>query len=318
MPPSYIESYRKGKLTEITDRAFGMLGSCCICPRKCRINRLKNEKGFCKTGIKAKVCSFMPHHGEEPPISGENGSGIIFFSNCNMSCVYCQNYNFSQLEEGGEVNDQELAEMMLKLQDMGCHNINLATPTHVTPQILKGLLLAIPRGLKIPLVYNTSGYELSSAVKLLHGIIDVYLLDMRYSDAKMSLEYSNTPDYPLYNQKVSREMHRQVGIAKFDAEGIITQGLIIRHLVLPDDISGTQKTMEFISRKISRDTYISLMSQYMPYYQAKHRESINRRITLSEYKRAQDSMYSCGLYNGWTQESFGLERFAGVNIKPNY
>ena len=316
MYPLYLEFYHNGKLNKIIEETFKMLESCCICPRKCKVNRLKNEKGFCKTGLKPKVCSFMPHHGEEPPISGKQGSGTIFFSHCNMTCVYCQNYEFSQEGEGREVDFVELAEFMIKLQDMGCHNINLVTPTHVMPQILKALGIAINRGLVIPLVYNTGGYELNNIIKLLDGIVDIYLPDMRYADSDRAIKYSGAPDYPEYNQEALKEMQRQVGVAKIDNDGIIKTGMIIRHLVLPDNISGVDKIMKFIAKELSKDTYISLMSQYFPCYKASQFKEISRRITYQEYEDAKQAMQRYGLSNGWVQESYGLERFAGIHIKP--
>ncbi len=195
MDPLYLKTFKEGKLEQLTSEAFKLLESCVICPRKCKINRLNNQKGFCKTGLKARVYSFMAHHGEEPPISGQNGSGTIFFASCNMSCVYCQNYEFSQkVCPDREVDSQDLANIMLELQNRNCHNINLVTPTHVMPQILKALLLAIPAGLKIPLVYNTSGYELPEMIKLLDGIVDIYLPDMRYADNDMAVKYSSAAD----------------------------------------------------------------------------------------------------------------------------
>jgi putative pyruvate formate lyase activating enzyme len=315
MHPSYLSSYHNGSLNKLIKKTFSMLESCCICPRQCKVNRLKNEQGFCKTGLAPKVFSFMPHHGEEPPISGERGSGTIFFSHCNMACVYCQNYEFSQKEEGREVNFEELADFMLQLQDMACHNINLVSPTHIMPQILKTLALAIPKGLKIPLVYNTSGYELIEAIKLLEGIVDIYLPDMRYADTDIAIKYSNAPHYPKFNQQAVVEMHRQVGIAKLDEHGIIKKGLVIRHLVLPENIAGTDKIMEFIANKLSKDTYISLMSQYFPCYKASEFKNICRRISYSEYSNAQMLMQKYSLHNGWIQESHGLDRFAGINIK---
>jgi putative pyruvate formate lyase activating enzyme len=280
----------------------------------------------------------MSHRGEEPAISGTQGSGTIFFSYCNMACVYCQNYEFSQKGEGREADFQELAQFMLALQRLGCHNINLVTPTHVMPQILKSLRIAINKGLNLPLVYNTGGYELPQIIKLLDGIIDIYLPDMRYADNKQANSYSSAIDYPKYNQKSVKQMYEQVGPAKMDAKGIITKGLIIRHLVLPNDIAGTEKIMEFISQNLSRDTYISLMSQYQPCYladqsagflrsspigrpEARRGEGslgeLSRRITYEEYEFAQTTMQKSGLHNGWVQESRGLKRFLGTNIKPN-
>jgi len=317
MYPTYLDAFNSGKLERSVEQAFGMLESCAICPRRCKVNRLKGQRGFCKTGSKAKVCSYMPHRGEEPPISGERGSGTIFFSHCNMSCVYCQNYEFSQAGEGREAEPGEIAGFMLELQGLGCHNINLVTPTHEMPQILKALQIAISAGLKIPLVYNTGGYELPEMIRLLDGIVDIYLPDMRYAGSDMSLKYSNAPDYPEYDQASVKEMHRQVGVADIDEKGIIRRGLIIRHLVLPDNISGTAKVMKFIAQEISPETYISLMSQYTPYYRAQEFTQICRKVTLEEYEEAERLMHKYGLYNGWTQDSGGLERFAGIHIKPN-
>ena len=315
--PSYLEAYQSGKLKKIADKAFDMLESCCICPRKCKVNRKDGSLGFCKTGIKAKVCSFMSHQGEEPPVSGKNGSGTIFFSHCNMACVYCQNYEFSQEGQGKDVEPEELADLMVQLQEMKCHNINFVTPTHVMPQILKALLLAISKGLNIPLVYNTGGYELPEIIGMLEGIIDIYLPDARYGDNAQALKYSFAPDYLKCNQASLKEMHRQVGIADINEEGIITRGVIIRHLVLPNGVSGTGTIMKFISQEISPESYISLMSQYLPYYKAREFADISRRLKEGEYIKAQDIMHEFGLHNGWVQESYGEERFAGVNIKPS-
>ena len=316
MYPAYLESYHNGSLNKIIEKTFKMLESCCICPRKCKVNRLKDERGFCKTGLKPRVCSFMPHHGEEPPISGPQGSGTIFFSHCNMACVYCQNYEFSQLGQGRDVEFEELASFMLELQKMSCHNINLVTPTHVMPQILKALEIAISQGLNLPIVYNTGGYELPQIIKLLDGIVDIYLPNMRYAEEAAAIKYSSAPDYPKYNQEAVKEMQRQVGVANIDNAGIIKRGIVIRHLVLPNNIAGTDKIMKFISEEISQDSYISLMSQYLPYYKASSFKEISRRITKQEYAAAKQTMQKYGLSNGWFQESYGLERFAGIHIKP--
>ena len=258
----------------------------------------------------------MAHHGEEPPISGTCGSGAIFFSHCNLGCVYCQNYEFSQLGKGREYTFSELAQVMLKLQSQGCHNINLVTPTHVLPQILKSLELAIAGGLKIPLVYNTSGYELAQVIKSLAGIVDIYLADSRYADSLVAKKLSKAPDYAKYNQAALVEMHRQVGVAEFSDDGLIKRGLIIRHLVLPNRSSGTEKIMKFIAGELSEDTYISLMSQYLPYHLASGYPKINRRLKKEEYQEAKEILERYHLLNGWIQESYGAERFAGVNIKP--
>lgn len=313
--PGYLNAYKSGELKKIADRLFLSLQSCQICPRRCQVNRLDEKKGFCKTASFPKIFSFMAHHGEEPPISGVGGSGTIFFSHCNLGCVYCQNYEFSQLGKGRDYSFSELAQIMLKLQSQGCHNINLVTPTHVLPQILKSLELAIPLGLKIPLVYNTSGYELAGVIKSLTGIVDIYLADSRYGDNLVSKKLSKADAYVKYNQEALKEMHRQVGVAKFGDDGLIRRGLIIRHLVLPNHLSQTEKIMKFIAGELSEDTYISLMSQYLPYHLASGYPKINRRLKNEEYQEAREILERYHLFNGWIQESYGAERFAGVNIK---
>jgi len=319
MEASYIQTYNSGRLTEIAKQARAMLSSCALCPRKCGVDRNADKRGFCRTGSKAIVYSYLPHHGEEPPISGERGSGTIFFANCTLACCYCQNFAFSQAAgQGREVTDEELAGIMLKLQADNCHNINLVTPTHVMPHILAAVEIAAGRGLTLPLVYNTSGYELPEVIKLLNGIMDIYLPDMRYSDPAMSRKYSQAPDYPSFNQAAVREMYRQAGDVAFNADGIMERGMIVRHLVLPDNISGTSAIMRFLAEEISPETYISLMSQYFPCHKAGTFKELNRRITREEFDAAQQAMETYGLHNGWTQESGGLPRFAGTNIKPSF
>ncbi|HDZ77026.1 MAG TPA: 4Fe-4S cluster-binding domain-containing protein [Candidatus Omnitrophica bacterium] len=317
MTPPYIKLYKDGILEKRIKSAYKLLENCSLCPRKCGVNRLKDQKGTCQTGLKAHVSSFFLHQGEEPPISGEDGSGTIFFTYCNLKCAYCQNYKLSQLGEGREVDETELADFMIQLQKQGAHNINFVTPTHVMPQILKALSIAAKSGLKIPLVYNTGGYEEVSVLKLLSGIVDVYLADMRYSNNEMSRKYSQAQNYPLFNQKAVIEMYKQVGNAKINSCGVIEKGLIIRHLVLPNNISGTKDILPFIKDKISPQCYISLMSQYCPYHKAGNYPQINRRVTLEEYQEAIDLMDKLSLSSGWIQESRGLIRFAGENIKPN-
>ncbi len=315
--PSYIDAFNSGILRKKIEDSIGMLESCSICPRKCGVNRLKDETGFCRTGRNAICCSYLAHHGEEPAISGTKGSGTIFFSRCNLKCVYCQNFDFSQEEEGRQVSADELAAYMLELQDLGCHNINFVTPTHIMPQILESLAIAVQKGLSIPLVYNTSGYELPEMIKLLDGIVDIYLPDARYAEGTYSARYSSAQDYPEYNKSSIKEMFRQVGRGEFDKEGIIKRGLIIRHLVLPENISGTEKICAFISNELSPQVYVSLMSQYHPCYKACDHPSLDRRITMEEYDHAIGCLKKYGLENGWIQESRGLARFAGTNIKRN-
>jgi len=315
--PRYIESYENGSLERLADTAWEMLRFCTICPRRCNVNRLNDQKGYCRTGEKTVVCSYMAHRGEEPPISATNGSGTIFFSNCNMSCSYCQNFKFSQLDDGRKVEIEELSGFMLELQKQGCHNINLVTPTHVMPQIIKAILLAVPKGLSIPICYNTGGYELPEVIKMLEIVVDIYLSDMRYADRKMAEKYSQAPDYPKYNQDSIKLMHRQTGIPAISEDGVIKRGLIIRHLVLPNNISGTEEIARFLSSEVSEDTYISLMSQYFPCNKADRIKELSRRITLEEYEDAVRIIHKYGLYSGWVQESGGLARFAGTNIKKN-
>ncbi len=292
--------------TELQNRieaAYQLLESCRVCPRECGVNRLKNDKlGFCRSGLNPIISSVSPHHGEEPPLSGTKGSGTVFFANCNLKCVYCQNYPISQMGNGAERTPGELACQMLWLQEQGCHNLNLVTPTHFMPQILKALGIAKERGFSLPVVYNTSGYESLEALQLLDGIVDIYLPDMRYSDKAAALKYSIAPGYPEINRAAIREMFRQVGNLVLDENGLAQRGLIIRHLVLPGGLSGTESVMKFLAEEISKDVYISLMSQYFPAYKATENKDINRRISEQEYDEAYDIKMKYGLKNGWVQE----------------
>jgi putative pyruvate formate lyase activating enzyme len=291
--------------TELDNRieaAYQLLESCRVCPRECGVNRLQNEKaGFCRSGLNPVISSVSPHHGEEPPLSGTKGSGTIFFTNCNLKCVYCQNYPISQLGNGAERTVGELACQMVWLQEQGCHNLNLVTPTHFMPQILKALAIARERGFELPIVYNTSGYESVEALRLLDGIVDIYLPDMRYSDNAVALKYSTAPHYPEINRAAIREMFRQVGNLVLDENGVAQRGLIIRHLVLPGGLSGTEGIMKFLAEEISKDVYISLMSQYFPAYRAREFKEIDRRIMPEEYDEAYEIMQKYGLENGWVQ-----------------
>ncbi|MEW6169974.1 MAG: radical SAM protein [Candidatus Omnitrophota bacterium] len=315
----YINLYQNSKqeFEKRIKNAYKILENCTLCPHNCHVNRLEDKRGVCKTGALPKVYSWLNHHGEEPPISGTRGSGTIFFANCNMSCIYCQNYEFSQGGGGSETEPEDLAKIMLELQHMGCHNINFVSPTHVASQILKAIYLAIPMGLNIPLVYNTGGYDSIETLVLFDGVIDIYLPDMRYSDEKTALKYSGAPKYPFYNRLAIKEMFRQVGNAQIDEKGIIQRGLIIRHLVLPNNLSGTSEIMEFLSKEVSKEVHISLMSQYFPCFKAENDPILARKITREEYEVAKAEMALYGLKNGWTQDEHGLDRFAGVNIKPS-
>jgi len=298
------------ELKKRRDALNEILKSCALCPRNCKIDRTIGQQGVCKAGMQAKVYSFMAHHGEEPVLSGEHGSGTIFFSNCHMRCVYCQNYQFSQLGEGKEVSSKRLAQIMLDLQAMKCHNINLVSPTHYLPQIFDALVLAVESGLIVPIVYNTGGYENVEILKFLEGIVDIYLPDMRYADNAVAKKYSSVDNYAQINQSAVLEMFRQAGIEK----------LIIRHLVLPGGLSGTEKIMEFISGRVSKDTCISLMSQYYPAYKAADYPLINRRINSKEYQSAVDAVLVNELKNGWFQPDTTedvTEKFIGTNFKSN-
>ncbi len=283
--PSYIYLYESGVLKERVDKALSMLEECRVCPHKCGVNRLKGEQGKCKTGRYAVVSSFFPHLGEEFPIRGFNGSGTIFFSYCNMKCVYCQNYMISQLGEGEEKSPEELAHIMLYLQEAGCHNINLVTPSHVVPQILEALLIAVEKGLKIPIVYNTSSYDSLETLKLLEGIVDIYLADFKYWKEKDGETYSKVKDYPSVAKEAIKEMYRQVGDLKRDERGIAYKGLLIRHLILPDMDESTEKILDFL-KNLSPTTAVNIMDQYRPFYKAYRYKEINRRIRHDEYKKA--------------------------------
>ena len=290
------------ELQKRIDAAYGLLASCRVCPRECGVDRLKNDKlGFCRSGLNPIISSVCPHFGEEPPLSGAKGSGTVFFTNCNLRCVYCQNYPISQMGNGEERSPGELACQMLWLQEQGCHNLNLVTPTHFVPQILKALGIAIQRGFNLPIVYNTSGYESMETLRLLDGIVDIYLADMRYSDNAAAMKYSIAPDYPKLNRAAIKEMSRQVGNLVQDKQGIAKQGLIVRHLVLPGNIAGTEAVMKFLAEEISKEVAISLMSQYFPAYRAREFNEINRRITTEEYEKAYQIMLKYGLENGWIQ-----------------
>ncbi|MBU4311276.1 MAG: radical SAM protein [Candidatus Omnitrophica bacterium] len=262
--------------------AYKLMESCRLCPRRCGVNRLKGGIGFCKAGLLPMVSSFHAHFGEEPPISGRNGSGTIFFTHCSLRCVFCQNYPISQLGEGREIEIKDLANMMLALQKENCHNINFVTPTHYMPQILEAVFLAKTKGLKLPLVYNCGGYESIEVLRILDGIIDIYMPDMKYSDNKVAKKYSFAPDYFEVSKKAIKEMHRQVGDLKVK-KGIAIKGLLIRHLVMPDNFAGSEQIFDCIVKELSRDTYVNIMAQYYPCHHAFKFKEISRRITRREY-----------------------------------
>ncbi len=282
--PSYLNLSEEEWLARI-NRALDMLSNCRVCPHRCGVNRLKDEKGYCKTGRYAIVADYFPHRGEEKPIRGKRGSGTVFFSYCNMRCVYCQNYTISQLGEGEELKPEELAEVFLKLQRLGCHNINLVSPSHVVPQILQALYIAVKGGLRIPIVYNTSSYDSLESLRLLDGIVDIYLADFKYGDDIAGKKYSKVRDYHKVALQAIREMHRQVGDLQVDQEGIAIRGLLVRHLVLPQDIAKTKTVMEEL-RSISPRMAVNVMDQYMPYYQAYNYPELSRRASKEEFRKA--------------------------------
>ncbi len=285
MYPSYLKLYKSGELSERVQKAKELLKNCEVCPHKCKVNRLEGELGFCKTGRYAIVSSFFPHRGEEFPIRGYRGSGTIFFSFCNMRCVYCQNYDLSHWGEGREVEPEILADMMLELQNFGCHNVNLVSPSHVVPQILEALLIAVEKGLKIPLVYNTSSYDTVETLRLLEGIVDIYLADLKYLNTEYGRKYSKVKDYPQRAKEALKEMFRQVGNLVTDSKGVAIRGLIVRHLVLPNDISTTSEVLNFL-KSINPQIALNVMAQYYPHYKAKEYPEIARRITAEEFKKA--------------------------------
>jgi putative pyruvate formate lyase activating enzyme len=282
----YLKLHREGELSRRIETLSQKLQDCDVCPHQCKINRLQEQTGKCKTGEKAQVSSFGPHFGEESPLVGRYGSGTIFFTNCNLSCVFCQNYDISHLGEGYEVKEGKIAELMVSLQNMGCHNINFVTPTHVVPQIVKALPAAIDHGLYIPLVYNTGGYDSVETLKLLDGIFDIYMPDLKYSDDKIAQRYCNAQDYCRVVKDAIREMHRQVGDLVTDERGIALRGVLVRHLILPEDLAGTKEAMRFIAEEISTNTYVNLMDQYRPCYKANEYPPLDRRITAREFEQA--------------------------------
>ena len=273
-----------------------MLEECCVCPRRCGVNRLAGEGGKCHVATQAIVSSYGPHFGEESPLVGRHGSGTIFFTYCNLRCVFCQNYTISQLGEGSAVSREELAKMMLSLQATGCHNINLVSPTHVVPHILDALELAIGMGLYLPLVYNSGGYDSKETLELLDGIIDIYMPDTKYSDEKIAEQFSGISDYPEVNKAAIKEMHRQVGDLRMDEQGVAQRGLLVRHLVLPNRLAGTEKVVRFLAEEVSIDTYLNIMAQYHPCYKASDIPELARPINREEFYEAVHLAQQQGLH----------------------
>jgi putative pyruvate formate lyase activating enzyme len=306
LQPSYISLYQSGELEKRAERLWARLASCDICPRECGVNRLEGELGFCHSGHRPVVASFCAHHGEEPVLSGSRGSGTIFFGNCNLRCLYCQNYQISQnweKQKSNEVDCHTLAKHMIYLQDeLGCHNINLVSPSHFVPQIVRAVLEAVPLGLKLPLVYNTNSYDSIKTLKELDGIIDIYLPDIKYAADAWANKLSQAPDYVRHSRNAIIEMYRQVGELVVDESGVAQRGLIVRHLILPNGLAGSRESLTWLAKEVSSRVTISLMSQYHPTHRAHQFPLLSRHISLSEYEEALRVMAELGMESGWAQD----------------
>ena len=304
--PGYVRLHSTGELEQRIASAREMLKSCRLCPRKCKVDRLQDEKGICNTGSRAIVSSHSPHFGEESPLVGSSGSGTIFITNCSLGCVFCQNYEISHLGEGMEVSSGQFAAMMLGLQKQGCHNINFVTPSHVVPQILSALPQAIEQGLHVPLVYNSSGYDSVETLTLLDGIVDIYMPDFKFWNKDSAKRFAKAPDYPAKARAAIKEMHRQVGDLIIDSDGIAVKGLLVRHLVMPGGLPETKEIMRFLADEISRSTYVNVMEQYRPCGHAHEFPPINRSLDHDEYEDAVRIAKDAGLSR---LDERNLERF---------
>lgn len=296
MSAAYLETYQSGRLEAKVRRSSQWLKRCTLCPRFCKVNRLAGETGYCRTPRHAFVASYGPHFGEERPLVGRRGSGTIFFSHCNLYCIFCQNYDISHGGHGISVSAKELAGIMVHLQQQGCHNINFVTPSHVIAQILEALPTAIEMGLRVPLVYNCGGYERVAALKLLEGVVDIYMPDFKFWEPAVATELCSAPDYPERARAALREMHRQVGDLQLDAGGIAERGLLVRHLVMPNRFSGTASIVQFLAQEISLNTYVNVMDQYHACGQALGMAHLGRRITRHEFEEALDAATQAGLW----------------------
>ena len=293
--PSYVSAFKEGTLKEKVEKAYSLLNSCVLCPRKCGVDRLSGETGTCNTGKLAWVSSYNPHFGEEDPLVGIHGSGTIFFTHCNLLCLFCQNFDISHQGCGQEVSDDKLAGMMLALQSQGCHNINLVSPSHVVPQILSAVEIAAEHGLSVPLVFNTGGYDSTATLKLLEGVVDIYMPDFKFWDSQIAESACRAGDYPEIARKAFLEMHRQVGNLQVDEQGIARRGLLIRHLILPDGLAGTREIMNFIAQNLSPDSYVNVMSQYRPCGRAAEVRGLNSNLKTDEYHLAVQAAKEAGI-----------------------
>ncbi|NOQ47338.1 MAG: radical SAM protein, partial [Desulfobulbaceae bacterium] len=298
---AYLKLHESGKLDRRIEQANSLLAECRICPHKCGVNRLEGELGLCRTGKKARVASYGPHFGEEAPLVGQHGSGALFFSGCNLLCVFCQNEEISHIDRQGDaafdaMDSKQLAAIMLGLQKQGCHNINLVTPSHVVPQILSALPSAIEGGLKVPLVFNSSGYDAAGILKFLDGIVDIYMPDCKFWSREAATRYTRAKDYPEIMKQAVAEMHRQVGDLQMDENGIAVKGLLIRHLVMPAMVAETEGIARFLAETISSDTYINIMDQYRPCFKAEDFPEINRPLKRKEFEQAKEAAEKAGLH----------------------
>jgi len=296
--PSYVHLHENGELNHRIQLLKEFLKGCRLCPRECGINRIEGEVGLCQAGSELMVSSAFPHFGEESPLVGQHGSGTIFLTHCNLKCAFCQNYDISHHGNGDRISPSDLARVMLRLQEMGCHNINFVTPTQYVPQILSSLPEATEKGLLLPIVYNCSGYESLEVIRLLEGVVDIYMPDVKYLDQKHSKRFSNAPDYPEVVKQVLKEMHRQVGGLTMDSKGVAERGLLIRHLVMPNGVASSEAVLKFIAEEISVHSYVNVMDQYRPEYRANEYPEINRRITHKEFLEAIQWAKRFHLYRG--------------------
>jgi putative pyruvate formate lyase activating enzyme len=294
--PSYLKLHAQGLLQRRVDEALSRLTHCELCPRECGVDRTKGEKGFCRTGRYAVVSSYNPHFGEESPLVGTGGSGTIFFTHCNLLCVFCQNYEISHQGMGDEVGPQILGRMMVQLQNWGCHNVNFVTPSHVVPQILEALPVAIELGLRVPLVYNTGGYDKVETLRLLEDVFDIYMPDIKFMDPQVAERFCKAPDYPEVVREAVKEMHRQVGDLLLDERGITYRGLLVRHLVMPHGLAQTPQVMKYLADEISPNTYVNIMDQWRPCGEAHLHPDLSRRISRQEYEEALEAARSVGLH----------------------
>jgi len=308
----YQQLYKSGELRERAEKLNSRLAECDICPRSCRANRLEGSGGYCRSGKTISVASRCAHHGEEPALSGTRGSGTIFFSGCNLKCIYCQNSQISQGDSGlfESFDSRGLAKMMLYLQDeMHCHNINLVSPTHYVPQIVEAVCEAVPLGLDIPIVYNTNGYDSVKTISMLDGIIDIYLPDIKYASDRWAGKFSGARHYVRHSRLCLLEMYRQVGNLVTDTHGVAQRGLIVRHLILPGRLAGSADSLEWLATALSRDITLSIMAQYYPCHLAPNEPLLSRRITPGEYREVVDVVEQLGMGNGWLQQLDSAEHY---------